>query len=67
MLDKFKTRQDKARERLLKDLENRRQNLQFKLKVAQERKEHKIYDVQQRANTQNQRFEETNFMNKLTK
>jgi hypothetical protein len=45
MLDKFKTRQDKARERLLQDLESRRQNLQYKLKVAQERKEHKIFDV----------------------
>jgi|APGre2960657423_1045063.scaffolds.fasta_scaffold201636_2 hypothetical protein len=45
MLDKFKSRQDNAREKLLKDLENRRQNLQYKLKVAQERKENKIFDV----------------------
>ena len=51
MFERVRSRQDQAREKIMKELENRRQNLQYKLKLAQERKENKIYDVQQRANT----------------
>lgn len=67
LFEKVRSRQLSAREKLLKDLENRRRNLQAKLEVAQSRKENTILNVQQRANAQIQRMEDTIYINKLTK
>jgi len=67
MFEKARSRREQVQEKMLKELENRRQTLQQKLEVAQTRKQIELQNVQQRAVEQNQRIEDTMFINKLTK
>jgi len=48
-------------------LERKRANLQFKLQEADRRKETELRSVVEKAKNENQKFEETNFIIRMTK
>lgn len=67
MIEKARSRQSVVQERYVKDLEARRRALQDKLEAAQSRKEVNLASIQEKANVQIQRIEDTIYLNKLTR